>query len=673
MRWRVTQSRRTRSRRVPIGTWLAGTSPTMGTRRQVLLILLALGGFVSPGLAQTFTWTGTQNANWSVANNWAGGVAPAGTGAENLVFPAGAANLLTNNTTNNGSFNSVTIKGTGYTLGNKAITLGAGGLADSSAAGSHTISLGITFAATRTVTVSNAATTLTISGVITGAGGLTKSGAGTLVLSAANTYTGVTTINAGTISIPTDAALGTPPGAATPGRIVFAGGTLRSTATFALAANRGISLSGAGTISTDPATTLTYGGIIAGPGGLTKAGTGTLLVSGLSTYTGATAISAGTLRLSATNAIGSTSAVTVTTGATFDLGGFSDVVGSLAGAGTVTSSAPGTVTLTAGGNNSSTAFTGVIQNGSGTVGLTKTGTGTLTLSGVNTYSGATTVSAGTLFVNGTQAASPVSVNGGTLGGAGTVGAITTTAAGGSVSPGQAGPGILSSGNVNWSTGAPSFVVQLNGTTAGTGYDQLNVTGTVNLSGATLSGTMGFTPPTGATFAIITNDGSDAIVGTFAGLPEGSTVVFSGQAFKISYVGGTGNDVVLSAAKPNLAMSNSVAPSGTSPPGTDLTYTLGVTNNGGDNATSVVVVDTLAPTVQFKVGSVANTLPAGVTVVVAYSNDGGSTWTYVPASGACSAPASYDRCVNRIRWTFQNPFSAAAPNNSATLKFTAQIR
>src|SRR5438093_6326053 len=91
------------------------------------------------------------------------------------------------------------------------------------------------------------------------------------------------------------------------------------------------------------------------------------------------------------------------------------------------------------------------------------------------------------------------------------------------------------------------------------------------------------------------------------------------------------------------------------------------------STSVVVVDTLAPTVQFKVGSVANTLPAGVTVVVAYSNNGGSTWTYVPASGACSAPASYDRCVNRVRWTFQNPFSATAPNNSATLQFTAQIR
>src|SRR5881296_2105735 len=398
MRWRVTQSRRTRSRDAPIGTWLAGTSATMGTRRQVLLILLALGGFVSPGLAQTFTWTGTQNANWSVGNNWAGGVAPAGTGAENLVFPAGAANLLTNNTTNNGSFNSVTIKGTGYTLGNKAITLGAGGLADSSAAGSNTISLGITFAATRTVTVSNAATTLTISGVITGAGGLTKSGSGTVTLSAANTYTGVTTINVGTIAIAADAGLGAAPGAPTAGKLTFGGGTLRTTASFTVAANRGIALTGAGTISTDPGTTLTYGGIIAGASPLTKAGTGTLIVSGANTYTGATAISAGTLQLGATNAVPSGSAVTVSGGAIFDLRGFSDAIGSLAGAGTVTSGAAGAVTLTAGGNNGSTTFSGVIQNGSATVAVTKVGTGTLTLSGTNTYTGVTTINAGTIAI-----------------------------------------------------------------------------------------------------------------------------------------------------------------------------------------------------------------------------------------------------------------------------------
>ncbi len=650
-----------------------GQCAAMRATSTAVLIALALCGIVAPTLAQTFTWSGAQNANWSIGNNWVGGVAPAGTGAENLVFPNGAANLLTNNNMNNAAFNSITIKGSGYTLSNKAITLGAGGLADSSAAGTNTISFAVSFAATRTVTVSNAGTTLTISGVISGAGGFTKSGAGTVVLSAANTYSGVTTINAGAVAIAADAGLGSAPGAASPGKIVFGGGTLRTTATFTLAANRGIALTGAGTISTDPATTLTYGGIIAGAGSLTKTGTGTLILSGVNTYTGATTVSAGTLRLGTTNSIGAASAVTVAAGATFDLNGFSDVIGSLAGAGTVTSGAAGAVTLTAGGNNSTTTFSGVIQNGSGTVALTKTGTGTLILSGANTYSGVTTASAGALLVNGSQASSAVSVNGGTLGGTGTVGAISSTAAGGSVAPGQAGPGILRSSNVNWSSGSPTFVVELNGTTAGSGYDQLSVTGTVNLSGAALTGTMGFSPPTGTTFTIINNDGADAIVGTFAGLPEGSTVVLSGQSLTISYVGGTGNDVVLGAARPNLALSNNVAPAGISPPGTDLTYTVTITNNGSDNATSIVVVDTLAPTVQFKMGSVANTLPPGVSVVVAYSNDGGSTWTYVPVSSACSAPAGYDRCVNRVRWTFQNPVSATAPNNTATLRLIAQIR
>src|SRR2546425_933880 len=787
-------------------------APPRGVRRDLmaaLLVLLALLTLAPRGAAQTFTWTGASNPNWKTNGNWLGGAAPTGNGGENLVFPSGAANLTNSNNLKGTSFNSITISGSGYTVGGNATTL-TGSLADSSVAGTNTISLGLTFAATRTVTVSNAATTLTISGVISGAGGLTKSGSGTVTLSAANTYTGVTTINVGTIAIAADAGLGASPGAPTAGKLSFGGGTLRTTASFTLAANRGIALTGAGTISTDPGTTLTYGGIIAGASTLTKAGTGTLIVSGANTYTGATAISAGTLQLGATNAAPSGSAVTVSGGATFDLRGFSDGIGSLAGAGTVTSGAAGAVVLTAGGNNSSTTFSGVMQNGSGTVALTKTGTGTLTLSGANTYGGATTVragvldvqnntalgatagattvaggaalqldgsglvvaepvtlngtgiagggalrqlantntwsgtitlgsaarvnadagtltvsggitnggfpltvggagnttisttaisgtggltkdgtgtvtlsasnaytgtttvSAGSLLVNGSQGSSAVSLNGGTLGGTGTVGAITSTGSGGSVAPGV-GVGILTSGNVNWSSGSPGFVVQLNGTTAGTGYDQLNVTGTVNLGGATLSGTLGFSPTSGTTFTLINNDGGDAVIGTFAGLPEGSTVVLSGQSLQISYVGGTGNDVVLVVAAPNLTVNNAVAPSASPPPGTDLTYTVTVTNNGTGNATSVVVVDTLAATLQFKVGSVVNTLPTGVSVLVAYSSDGGATWTYVPASGACSAPTNYDRCVNRIRWSLQNPLSSSAPNNTGTLQFVAQIR
>src|SRR3989442_871814 len=370
-----------------------------GSLAAAVLAVLALLTLAPRGAAQTLTWTGASGNNrWNTAGNWAGGVAPTGAGGETLVFPSGAANLLTNNNINSATFNSIVIKGSGYSLTNRPLTIGAGGLADSSIGGANTISLGMTFAATRTVTVSDAAATLTISGVISGAGGLTKSGAGTFTLSAANTYTGVTTINAGTIAIAADAGLGAAPGAPTAGKLTFGGGTLRTTASFTLAANRGIALTGAGTISTDPGTTLTYGGIAAGAGTLTKAGTGTLILSGANTYTGATAISAGTLQLGATNTVPSGSAVTVSGGATFDLHGFSDAIGSLAGAGTVTSGAAGAVTLTAGANNGSTTFPGISQNGSGTVALTKGGTGTMTLSSANTYSGATTVSAGVLDV-----------------------------------------------------------------------------------------------------------------------------------------------------------------------------------------------------------------------------------------------------------------------------------
>jgi uncharacterized repeat protein (TIGR01451 family) len=117
----------------------------------------------------------------------------------------------------------------------------------------------------------------------------------------------------------------------------------------------------------------------------------------------------------------------------------------------------------------------------------------------------------------------------------------------------------------------------------------------------------------------------------------------------------------------------VAPNGSLPPGTDLTYTLTITNNGSEDAAGVQILDSLAAELQFKVGSVVNNLPAGVGVTVEYSNDGGVSWTYVPASGGCGAPAGYDGCVTHIRWKLNGSLTSAAPDNTGNVRFLALIR
>src|SRR5262249_2416774 len=138
----------------------------------------------------------------------------------------------------------------------------------------------------------------------------------------------------------------------------------------------------------------TLQGVISGLGGLAKLGSGTLTLSAANTYQDTTVVLAGALAAGAPNVLTTTRALQVGAGATFNLNNYNQQVGLLSdylgGGGSVLL---GSAALSLGNNSFSAAFSGVI---SGSGGLSKLGTNTQTLSGANTYTGATLVSAGTL-------------------------------------------------------------------------------------------------------------------------------------------------------------------------------------------------------------------------------------------------------------------------------------
>jgi hypothetical protein len=135
------------------------------------------------------------------------------------------------------------------------------------------------------------------------------------------------------------------------------------------------------------------------------------------------------------------------------------------------------------------------------------------------------------------------VNDGTITGSGTItGNITGI---GTVSPGSPN-GILTVNGVYADTGP--LAIDINGPTLGTQYDQLKINGAVSVNGP-LVVNLSYAATVGTAFGILDNDGMDAISGTFNGLPEGAILTAGGQTFRISYVGGTGNDVTLTRYNP----------------------------------------------------------------------------------------------------------------------------
>ena len=398
----------------------------LGGNSQAVTNLNGLAGTITSSSAALVTLTVGPNAPGSF-----GGVLQNGSGT--LALIVNGTSLLTLTGTNTYSGGTTISAGT-LQLGN-GITNGvvAGNISD------------------RSVLAFNNATAQTLSGLISGGGSLAVTGPGLVVLgNVGNTYSGSTTVSGGTLLVAADTDLGTAPSVVTPAAITLNGGVLQFTATSAyetptISGSRGITLGvSGGTISVPPGggaftaaseSALQYRGIISGPGSLTiTGGTGTnsgtapylIELGGVSTYGnggGTTTVNNAVLAWSNNGGNGPNNILPTSTILNLVNNGwfnFNNAVSNQTVAG-LTGDATGKVTITNGGNaciltldtsaGQTYTFPGVIgaqtllgkTGGNGELSLVINGSGTQVLSGSNSYTGATTITSGTLELGNVNA------------------------------------------------------------------------------------------------------------------------------------------------------------------------------------------------------------------------------------------------------------------------------
>ena len=415
----------------------------------------------------------------------------------------GTSVALTISTNSGSTFDISGLTGSGLTIGSLAGT------------GNGTLSLG-----SKTLTIGGDNTYTIYDGVITGTGGIVKSGTGTLVLnttSTNNTYSGGTVLNSGALLIRNVNGIGS-------GTLVLNGGTIAATNASPTLANAvivsnnfsvggggsgltlggGVDLAGGTrTISHNGNTFIVSGGISNGGLVLDSSVTSrTMTLSGSNTFTGGLTVNGGTVAMSNNGILNTNIAVNLSatsSGAVLNLTNLASsglTIGSLAGGANGTVDL-GSKTLTVGGNGPSTTFSGVISN-SGS--LVKAGTGSLTLASANSYSGGTTLSAGTLaFSNaGALGTGTLALNGGTLAAVHTSSAAARTLTndvtmGGNVTLGGLGQSMTLNGNIDLGGATRTFTLNnaatlggniSNGGLAKSGAGSLTLSGNSTYSGAT---------------------------------------------------------------------------------------------------------------------------------------------------------------------------------------------
>ena len=346
--------------------------------------------------------------------------------------------------------------------------------------GSVTIGSGVT------LTAQGATGGLAFYGAITGSGALVKQGSGVLYLAGSNSYTGGTTVNAGSLALisalPTNQSLTIN----SPG---YVSTSIEGSQTIG-------DLSGSGSLLIDYGTTLiagtstpnlTFSGPIIGGGAFTKQNSGTLVLSGVNTYLAGTTLTGGELQINRANALPSGGDVTISSG-TLNITAGNQTIGNLSGTGGSIVIGSG-LTLTVGATNLllDTTFSGAISGGGA---LIKQNYATLTLAGDNTYLGGTTVNGGILQINTANslpASGNVYIPDGTL--------IFSTSGpfifSGSISRGgqviQQGPGMVTFANVNTYSGETTIS---GGTLELTVANALPSGGSVEIDAGTLNLTAG---------------------------------------------------------------------------------------------------------------------------------------------------------------------------------------
>jgi autotransporter-associated beta strand protein len=456
------------------GTVAAGT----GTLTDNITGTTSFSGAITGSGGLTVNGTGTLTIGAALADT---GATTIGSGA---TVKAGVANIISasSSVADNGTFD---LNSTAQTLknltGSGAINLDGGAL-------------------TVNETSNTSFTGNIVDGTLAGTG-LTLSGGSTLTLSGTNTYSGGTNINAGTLSIASNANLGN-------GTVAMATGTTLAL-TGATTVTKAITLaSGAETINTN-ANADTISSVIGGGGTLVKSGTGTLTLSNTNTYTGGTNVNAGTLSIAADANLGS-GTVAMANSTTL----------SLTGATTLTKAFALTGTSTINTNANADTISTIIG---GAGGFIKSGTGALTINNANTYTGTTEVAAGTLYVDGNDTAATGALtvdSGATLKGSGTLGGNLVN--NGTVNPGDS-PGTLTvSGNYS---GSGTLNEEFTGSNTAGNFDKLVISGTATITGQTLVyNPIGVSPATqyvrGTAYTILT---SSALTGTFSNLANGAIV------------------------------------------------------------------------------------------------------------------------------------------------------